>query len=412
MTIAVNPDILVWAREAAGFSLDEAAAKLTLSSSTKSTAADKLAALESGEKAPTRNQLNDMANVYRRPLLTFYMAEPPRKAGRGHDFRQSPDARTRRENAMLDTLLRDVQVRQEMVRELLEDEEEATPLPFVGSIAMRQGVAHAVAALSALLGFSPLAPRRRGSPETLFKLLRETAEDAGIFVLVLGDLGSHHHTIPASVFRGFAIADPVAPFVVINSKDARAARVFTLVHELVHILLGQTGVSGTVSTAAPRTDDARIERFCNDVAGEFLLPSEAYRRDVAAFGANDIEKARAAVEQIATRWSVSEPMVAYRLNREGDLSAGAYETLRSEFYARWQANLKRERDRSSSGPNPRVVKQFSLGDALVSLVHRTVRDNTLSHTKAASVLGAKPNAVEPMLRHFESNRGSFVSGAS
>lgn len=411
MTIAVNHDILVWTREAAGFSLDEAAAKLTLSSSAKSSAAEKLAALESGEKAPTRNQLNDMARVYRRPLLTFYMAEPPRKAGRGHDFRQSPDARTRRENAMLDTLLRDVQVRQEMVRELLEDEDEAAPLPFVGSIAMRQGVTHAVGALSAMLSFNPLAPRK-GPPETLFKRLREAAEDAGVFVLVLGDLGSHHYSIPASVFRGFAIADPVAPFVVINSKDARAARVFTLVHELVHILLGQTGVSGTVSTAAPATEDARIERFCNDVAGEFLLPNEAYRRGVAAFSANDLEAARFAVEQIATRWSVSEPMVAYRLNREGDLSAGAYETLRSEFYARWQANLKRERERDGGGPNQRIVKQFSLGNALVSLVHRTVRSNTLSHTKAASVLGAKPHAVEPMLRHFESNRGTFVSGAN
>jgi Zn-dependent peptidase ImmA (M78 family)/transcriptional regulator with XRE-family HTH domain len=411
MTIAVNPNILVWAREAAGFSLDEAAAKLTLSSSARSTAVDKLAALESGDKAPTRNQLNDMANVYRRPLLSFYMAEPPRKADRGHDFRQSPDARTRRENAMLDTLLRDVQVRQEMVRELLEDEEEATRLPFVGSIAMGQGVAHAVGALSAMLSFNPLA-LRKGPPEALFKRLREAAEGAGIFVLVLGDLGSHHYSIPASVFRGFAIADPVAPFVVINSKDARAARVFTLVHELVHILLGQTGVSGTVSTAAPTTEDARIERFCNDVAGEFLLPNEAYRRDVAAFGSNDLDAARFAVEQIATRWSVSEPMVAYRLNREGYLSAGAYETLRSEFNARWQANLKRERERDGPGPNQRIVKQFSLGNALVSLVHRMVRSNMLSHTKAASVLGAKPNAVEPMLRHFESNRGTFVSGSS
>lgn len=411
MTIAVNPDILMWAREEAGFSLDEAAAKLTLSSSAKSTATAKLATLESGEKAPTRNQLNDMANLYRRPLLTFYMAEPPRKANRGHDFRQSPDARTRRENAMLDTLLRDVQVRQEMVRELLEEEEDATPLPLVGSIAMRQGVAHAVGTLSAILNFNPLAPRK-GPPEAMFKRLREAAEGAGIFVLVLGDLGSHHYSIPASVFRGFAIADPVAPFVVINSKDARAARVFTLVHELVHILLGQTGVSGTVSTALPTTEDALTERFCNDVAGEFLLPNEAYRRGVVAFDENDLEAARFAIEQIATRWSVSEPMVAYRLNREGSLSAGAYETLRSEFYSRWQANLKRARERDGRGPNHRIVKQFSLGNALVSLVHRTVRSNTLSHTKAASVLGAKPNAVEPFLRHFEGNHGTFVSGTS
>lgn len=409
MTVAVNPDILVWAREAAGFTLDEAAAKLGLSSSMKSTAADKLAALESGAREPTRHQLNGIAKLYRRPLLTFYMATPPRPAERGHDFRQSPDARTHRENAMLDTLLRDVRVRQELARELLEDEEEAAPLPFVGSIALRQGVAHAVEALSTLLNVDRLTPRQ--SPEALFKRLRDAAEDIGIFVLVLGDLGSHHHSIPASVFRGFAFADPVAPFVVINAKDAKAARAFTLLHELVHILLGQTGVSGTVSTAAPETEDARIERFCNDVASEFLLPNEAYRQGIPTFGADDLEAARFAIERIATRWSVSEPMVAYRLNREGDLSTGAYETLRSEFYARWQANLKRERERDGGGPNARIVKQFSLGNALVSLVHRAVRSNTLSHTKAASLLGGKPTAVEPMLRHFESNRGTFVSSA-
>ncbi|MCY4196480.1 MAG: helix-turn-helix transcriptional regulator [Rhodobacteraceae bacterium] len=105
MTINVNPDILVWARETAGLSVEEAAKTLQLTTSARSTAAEKL---ERGEKSPTRNQLNSMAKAYRRPLLVFYMEEPPRTGSRGTDFRRSPGSRDIRDNAKLDALLRDV----------------------------------------------------------------------------------------------------------------------------------------------------------------------------------------------------------------------------------------------------------------------------------------------------------------
>jgi Zn-dependent peptidase ImmA (M78 family) len=82
--------------------------------------------------------------------------------------------------------------------------------------------------------------------------------------LLAGNLGSHHSAIPVSAFRGFAIADPIAPFIVINDGDAKAAWSFTLLHELVHLWLGATGVSGGVP-------EMQIERFCNEVAGAFLL---------------------------------------------------------------------------------------------------------------------------------------------
>lgn len=410
MTISVNPDVLVWARETAGLSVEDAAAKLQLTTSIRSTAAEKLEALESGEKLPTRNQLNTMSNVYKRPLLAFYMAAPPRTGPRGTDFRQSPDTRGARANAMLDALLRDVRARQETVRDMLAEEDDFELLAFVGSITIAQGVDHAVAAISRVLDFDPLA-QRRGDADALFKRLRSGAEAAGVFVLVLGDLGSHHSTIPASVFRGFAIADRIAPFVVINAKDARPARAFTLIHELAHIFLGQTGVSGAISTKNPTTDKARVERFCNDVAGEFLLPGQRFKQGVAAFDGSDADDARIAVEAIAARWSVSEPMVAYRLNRTGDLGDATYNTLRAEYDARWQAKLARDRGAEDSGPNPRIMKQFYLGNALMGVVHRYVRDNALSHTKAAALLGSKPSAVEPLLRQFETKRGSFVSKA-
>ena len=173
--------------------------------------------------------------MYRRPLLTFYMKAPPRTGKRGTDFRQSPNNRDIRDSALFDALLRDVQARQEMIRDLLvDDEDDFETLDFVGSIRLNQGVAHAVDSISRVLTFDPLL-ERWGNADKLFRQLKVAAETAGVFVLLMSNLGSHHSTISADVFRGFAIADTIAPFVVIKAKDARAARAFSLIHELAHV---------------------------------------------------------------------------------------------------------------------------------------------------------------------------------
>src|SRR3546814_16138482 len=64
------------------------------------------------------------------------------------------------------------------------------------------------------------------------------------YVLLIGNLGSHHSAIDIDAFRGFALADPIAPFVVINDRDAKTAWSFTLLHEVAHLWIGATGVSG------------------------------------------------------------------------------------------------------------------------------------------------------------------------
>lgn len=406
MTIKVNPDVLVWARKTAGFTLEDAASKL-FTDGVRATAAEKLAALELGEKEPSRTQLNSFAKLYKRPLLAFYMENPPRTGRRGQDFRQSPDSRSKRENAMLDALLRDVKARQEAVRDILLDDEDFGEHKFVGSVSLRTSVETTVKSISNAFGFDHTDVNlRRGDPDVLFKRLRTEAEGIGVFVLLLSDLGSHHSTIPSSVFRGFAIADDVAPFVVINAKEAKPSRSFTLMHELAHIWLGTTGVSGSASTVTPMNHTAKIERYCNDVAGEFLLPSAHFRKGTPEFHPDDSEGAEAVVENIAQKWSVSGPMVAYQLYRTGTLSADAYGRLRGVYAARWQKVLKKQKEKmkDSDGPNPHVVKSYNLGNALMEVVYRTVRDNTLTYTKAANLLGAKPSAVEPLLRRYEAKQ--------
>ncbi|MFK8033683.1 MAG: ImmA/IrrE family metallo-endopeptidase [Hyphomicrobiales bacterium] len=384
--------------------MEDAASKLNLTNSKKSSAADKLLAMEAGERPPTRNQLNAFSNVYKRPLLTFYLPTPPKMGQRGQDFRQTPDARGQRENAMLDALLRNVKGRQEMVRDILVDDDEFNPPDFVGAATIDEGANTVAEKIAQRIDFDHTdISLRAGTPSDLFSRLRRAAESAGVFVLVLGDLGSHHTAIPATVFRGFAISDSIAPFVVINAKDARPARAFTLIHELAHIWLGQTGVSGNISTAVPTNLNARIERFCNDVAGEFLLPERYFRQVANKFEPSDIEGARACIDLIATRWSVSEPMVAYRFQRRGELSTQVYENLRTEYQRRWLANLARERD-GSSGPSGHVIKQYNLGNALVDVVYRGFKEKSLTHTKAATLLGSKTVSVPKFLSFVEDMR--------
>src|ERR1700730_13312202 len=136
---SVNPNILKWARETAGLSLQDAAEKVALGEARGVPGEDRLAAYEAGEREPSRPLLLRMAKQYRRSLLTFYMSEAPRPGERGQDFRTLPPEHSRAQDPLVDALIRDVRVRQGMVRAVLEDEDEAIRLPFVASMTEGDG---------------------------------------------------------------------------------------------------------------------------------------------------------------------------------------------------------------------------------------------------------------------------------
>ncbi|WP_454812859.1 ImmA/IrrE family metallo-endopeptidase [Labrys neptuniae] len=355
--------------------------------------AARLASLEAGETDPSRPLLLKMATHYRRPLLTFYMAAPPRTAARGEDFRTLPDEYAQRDAAFVDALLREVRARQEMVRSLLESEDEAPPLSFVGSF--RGGDIDELAAdIVNRLKFN-LQQFRRGNDPRLgrgFNYLREQAEATGVFVLLIGNLGSHHSTLNVELFRGFAIADPIAPFVVINDQDSEAAWCFTLLHELAHIWLGQTGISGSRPGHV-------MEVFCNDVASRILLPPDEVTREHALAAATP-EEVIARITEIAAERQVSHSMVAYRLYRAGILSHPIWSSVTGYFRQQWlrSRNAARERARENEGgPNYYVVRRHRLGGRLVGLSRRMLAEGALSPSKAAAILGVKPNNVYPLI---------------
>ena len=233
--------------------------------------------------------------------------------------------------------------------------------------------------------------RRAADLDKAFSYLRGCLERNGIFVLLLGNLGSHHSNIESKAFRGYAIADPVAPFIVINDNDARAAWSFTALHEAAHLWLGQTGLSGA-------SHEANVERFCNDVAGSILLPTqelESLRADQLLSLGDSVS----IISDFASARHVSRAMVAYLLLRANKIDVTRYRELDDHFYGAWlkSKEKKRDKDDEGRGPNRYVVLRHRLGPALVGLARQYLETGTLSPTRASGLLGVKPGAVRTFL---------------
>jgi len=341
---------------------------------------------ESGEKEASRTLLAKMAGVYRRPLLVFYLPSPPAQAERGEDFRTLPEELRIESKGPLDALVRDIYVRQDLVKNVLQDVEEAFPRDYVGSVNIDLEPASVSNHIGKLIGFDINEFRRFGKPEEAFSYLRKLIEDMGTFVLLMGNLGSHHTNIPVEAFRGFALSDKIAPFIVINDQDAPSARSFTLLHEFAHILIGATGISGS------RTEQ-KIERYCNDIASLLLLPEGDLNKQ--NWQENSIDALLQKIAGFAKSINVSGSLVAYRLLTSGIIQQDAWSALSQKFRELWAAQKAAAKDGrdGSSGPSYYVVRRHKLGGAIVNLVQRTMREGALTATKAGRVLGVKPANV-------------------
>lgn len=390
--IVANPEILKWARETAGLDLDEAAKKLGFRDSKKRTAIEKLENLENGQENPTNAQLNKMAKAYFQPPMVFYLPKPPRRGEKGEDFRTvSQQEADPKGNARLNLLTRDLKAAQRLVKGIL-TEDGIKALSFVNSATVSTGVESVARDIVETIGFNLDAFRSERRVRDAFAYLRQQIEQSRIFLLLLSDLGSHHTAIPVEVFRGVAFADNIAPFIVINRKDAVSAWSFTALHEVAHLWLGKSGVSGMFG-------DKDIERFCDRVASAILLPSND-RAALEIARHSRFDHMVSEIDSAADDWNLSRSMISYNLWLDGKINYETWESLRSEFAKQRAARATKERERNKQmdgGPDYYRLRRHQLGNALVDLARYAVSANVLTPSKAAVVLGVAPRSVYPML---------------
>lgn len=319
---------------------------------------------ESGQLQPTLRQLERYAHATRAPLGYFFLDEPPNEPlplpdfrTLGRDVRQpSPD--------LLDTLYI-CQQRQTWYRE------HATWLrlnraDFVGSVSLDADVTETAAAIRRRIGFDLDERRAMGTWEDALRAFVGRADAAGVMVMCSGVvLNNNHRPLDVEEFRGFAIADDLAPLIFVNGADSKSAQMFTLAHELAHLWLGQSAISDTQPS---QLEGSRVERWCNAVAAETLVPLARFRIDADPAAALDLEKGR-----LARLFKVSTLVVLRRFVDAGLLT-------RVEFRAAYDGEVARitAARRRAGGGNfylsqaARVSRRFAR-----ALVESTLEGRTL-----------------------------------
>lgn len=258
----INTTMLVWARERSGIGVSDFAKKCGVTD-------ERLLEWESGQRAMTFNQAMRFAEKAYVPFGYLFLATPPEEVLPIPDLRTLEGRGVQRPSAELLDLVKLMLQRQEWYRDYLQ-QHFAEANPYVGRFRATDSVGAIVDDIRACLGVGQHPTR--GKWEDYYRHLVHCIESLGILVMRQGDLGHHTRPLQVEEFRGFAIVDDYAPIIFINHSDALGARLFTLIHELCHIWIGQSGISDG-STDAHRKEEV----LCNAVAAEFLVPEEEFR---------------------------------------------------------------------------------------------------------------------------------------
>ncbi|MCC6739340.1 MAG: ImmA/IrrE family metallo-endopeptidase [Planctomycetia bacterium] len=362
MRVQVKPELLRWARERAGLEIGALAGRLP-----------GLPAWELGRSQPTLRQLETFAKATHAPIGYLFLDAPPVETLPIPDFRTMEHRPIDRPSPdLLDTLYL-CQQRQEWYRDFARSLGEK-PLQFVGSAKVTSDVVKTAADMRHRLGLD--LEERRGLPTWTDALRRfiDQADALGVLVMVSGVVGSNNtRKLDPEEFRGFALADGVAPLVFINGSDSKSAQMFSLAHELAHIWLGETGVSNVRPVTYP---DNRIEKWCNAVAAELLVPIEVLRNEYDR-GTPPLDEAG----RLARRFKVSALVVLRRMHDAGGLTRERMWELYFDELARLKAIKKGDGGNFYLTQAARVSKRFAR-----ALVVNTLEGLTL-YTDAFRLLG-------------------------
>ena len=368
-----------------GLSVDEAATKANIK-------AQVLEEWERGDKPPTIPQLRKLGEIYKRPISVFFLAEPPKGFDPQREFRRLPGVTPKNESPQLRLALRTALYRREAARDLYRVLGESAPKielklnpndnPEVVGRSVRE-----------LLGISWQEQLAWPSPHAALNGWREAVEALGILVFQTGG-------IELKEMRGTSVPEGPLPVIVLNNADAPHGRIFTLVHEFIHLLFASAGHQTSRMEGQRKPEEQALERASNRFAAATLLAKTEFLAEVSHYP-EVLAASDDALRRLANRLKVSAETILRRLLTLNRISA----TLYSQKRRTWQAHSWYTRNQPEGGPPIQVRVVSSVGRSFVSLILEGYQRNAISSSDVSDYLGVQ-------LKHLGKISAELVSRPS
>lgn len=370
-TANINTAMLTWARERSGCSVSDFAHKLMIDE-------ERLLKWESGEQTLTFNQAMQFADKAHVPFGYLFLLHPPVETLLIPDLRTVEGKPVNRPSAELLDVVKLMLQRQEWYREYLK-QQFIEPNPYVGRFSVQDDVKTIVESIRKVLNL--VSHPKRGNSDDYYRDLVNRIESVGILVMRQANLGHFTRPLRVEEFRGFAITDEYAPIIFVNHADAPGARLFTLIHELCHIWIGQSGISDG-DTHASRSEEV----LCNAVAAELLVPAEEFQ----LLWQQDKETWQDNLPLLENHFRVSSWVLARRALTLGFIQHDAYSRFIAKLKAAW---LEREKN-EKGGPTYYKTKKAQISQPFSRAVVGQALSGQLLLREASMLLdGIKPAKI-------------------
>ena len=334
----------------------------------------------SGKRSPTQKQLEKFSKKVRVPYGFLFLDSPPREEIPISFFRSNASGQTSISINVLDTI-QSMQRRQNWLREYL-TRQDTDPLEFVGSYSSGDQVRDIVSSVRSTLKLDETwASKESNWQDTLNKLV-ECIETTGIMTVFNGVVGNNtSRKIEVDECRGFVLVDEYAPLIFVNNSDAKSAQLFTIAHELAHIWLGES--AGFDFEQMLPADDP-IEKLCDQVAAEFLVPKTILLKQA---------EQDSSLEHLKKFFKVSNIVIARRL-----LDTGFYTRSQFlEFYNDYRAKVKERGEKKSDGGNFYATNRRRVSPLFARYVYSAVRSGDLLYRDAYRLTDLRGDTFEKFM---------------
>ena len=364
----VQPSVIRWARESMGMSVEDVAHKLKRSS-------EEVMAWEAEDgTSPTYAQLESLAyKIFKRPLGIFFLPAPPDEIPPTREFRTLPDADLQALHADTYIQVRKAHAYQITLKEVFEGKNPSVrQISREAPLDMQRSIEAQALAVRKTLGISLEDQLGWKSDEVALKRWREAVEALGIFVFKA--------PFKQKDISGFCLLDADFPLIYLNNSTTKTRQIFSLLHELAHLLFNVSGISKFEASYVNRLPMAerRIEQFCNKLAAEILIPSDDFSQQIVGFPGNAESVQDHLYANLASRYGVSREAVLRRLLDMERVSQSFYEQ-KAKF---WSSQKK-----SAAGGDWYASQNTYLSDRLAREVIGRHYRNQISVEQASEFLG-------------------------